>query len=161
MIKKPYLAAVPLTTCLCSSASTQTPNILQEIIRIVSSLSFHQDGGTSTALHSAPQLTRILAAWLQIWLPKHKTDVTSLLFTQKNSKKLVILYKRLVFIFINFKQVFTNMISCMIILSKCSDLGLFLGSVQVYSGRHVVYMDLQPLSLKSDRKEGGIQGTET
>ncbi len=123
----------------------------------VSSLSFNQDG-TRTALHSAPQLTLILAAWLKIWLPKHKTDVTSLLFIQK-IQKLIILHKRLVFYFLHAS--FTKMISCLIFLSKCSDLGLFWGSVQVYSGRHVVYFDLQHLSLKSDRKEGGIQGTET
>ncbi len=50
------------------------------------------------------------------------------------------------------------MMSCLIILSKCSDLGLFWGSVQVYSGRLAVNIDLQPFSLKSDRKEGGFWG---
>ncbi len=37
-----------------------------------------------------------------------------------------------------------------------------LGYVQMYSGRHVVDIDLQPLGLKSDRKDGGggILGTE-
>jgi hypothetical protein len=37
-------------------------------------------------------------------------------------------------------------------------IGLFWGSMQVYSGRHVVNIDLHPLSLKSDRKEGGFRG---
>jgi hypothetical protein len=30
--------------------------------------------------------------------------------------------------------------------------------VEVYSGRHVVDIDFQPLGLKSDRKEGGGGG---
>jgi hypothetical protein len=30
----------------------------------------------------------------------------------------------------------------------------------MYSGRHVVSIDFQLLGLKSDRKEGGILGTE-
>jgi hypothetical protein len=50
------------------------------------------------------------------------------------------------------------MMSCLIIISKCSDLGLFWGSVQVYSGGHVVNIALQPLGLKSDQKEGGFEG---
>jgi hypothetical protein len=50
------------------------------------------------------------------------------------------------------------MMSCLIILTKCSDLGLFKGSVQMYSGWHVVNIDLQPLGLKSDRKKGGFRG---
>jgi hypothetical protein len=45
-------------------------------------------------------LTLILAVWLQICLPEHKTAVTSLLFIQKNSTKYVILPKRLVFNFL-------------------------------------------------------------
>jgi hypothetical protein len=32
--------------------------------------------------------------------------------------------------------------------------------MQMYSGRHVVDNDFQPLDLKSDCKEGGILGTE-
>jgi hypothetical protein len=36
----------------------------------------------------------------------------------------------------------------------------FYGYVQMYSGRHVVEIDLQPLGLKSESKEWGIQGTE-
>jgi|LakMenEpi03Aug12_release.lakeMendotaPanAssembly.Ray.scaffolds.fasta_scaffold447771_1 hypothetical protein len=52
------------------------------------------------------------------------------------------------------------MMYCLIILSRCSDLGLFWGSVQVDSGRHVDNIDLQPLGLKSDRKEGEILWTE-
>jgi hypothetical protein len=53
------------------------------------------------------------------------------------------------------------MMSCVIILLKCSDLGLFLGSVQVYSGQHVVNIDFQHfLGSEKCRKEGGIQGTE-
>jgi hypothetical protein len=53
------------------------------------------------------------------------------------------------------------MMSCWIILSKCQAFGLFWGSVQVYSGRHVVNIDFQPLGLKSYRKGGGgILGTE-
>ncbi len=55
------------------------------------------------------------------------------------------------------------MMSCLIILSKCQDLCLFWGSVQMYSGRHVFYIDFQLLGLKRDRKEGGrfwgLQGT--
>jgi hypothetical protein len=58
-------------------------------------------------------------------------------------------------LFLN-KQVFTKIKSCLIILSKCQDLDLFWGSV--YSGRHVVDSDFQPLGLKSDRKEGGGGG---
>jgi hypothetical protein len=50
------------------------------------------------------------------------------------------------------------MMSCLIILSKCQDLGLFWGFVQMHSGRHVVNIDLQSLGLKSDRNEGGILG---
>jgi len=45
-------------------------------------------------------LTLILAAWLQMWLPKLKTVVLSLSFIQKNWKKFVILRKRLVFNFV-------------------------------------------------------------
>ena len=32
------------------------------------------------------------------------------------------------------------------------------GYVQMYSGRHVVDIDFQPLGLKSDRKEEGFWG---
>jgi hypothetical protein len=46
-------------------------------------------------------LTLILAAWLQIWPPKHKTTMTGLLFIKKNWKKFVILQKRLVFNFVS------------------------------------------------------------
>jgi hypothetical protein len=52
------------------------------------------------------------------------------------------------------------MMSCLIILSKCQDVCLFWGYVQMYSGRHVVDIDFQPLCLKSDHKEGWIRGTE-
>jgi hypothetical protein len=58
------------------------------------------------------------------------------------------------------KKVFTKMMSCLIILSKCPDLCLFWGSMQIDSGRHQVNIDFQPLSLKSDRKEAGILGTK-
>jgi hypothetical protein len=47
------------------------------------------------------------------------------------------------------------MMSCLIILLNCQDLGLFWGSVQMYSGRDVVNIDFQPLGLKNDHKEGG------
>jgi hypothetical protein len=50
-----------------------------------------------------------------------------------------------------------KMLSC---LSNVQDLGLFWGSVQVYSGQHIVNIDFQPLALKSHRKEGGILRTE-
>jgi hypothetical protein len=50
------------------------------------------------------------------------------------------------------------MMSCLIILSKCQDLCLFLGYVWAYSGRHVVDIDFQPLGLKSGCKEGGFWG---
>jgi hypothetical protein len=49
-----------------------------------------------------------------------------------------------------YKQVVTKMMSCLIILSKCPDLCLFWGSVQMHSGRHVVNTDFQPLGLKRD-----------
>jgi hypothetical protein len=67
-----------------------------------------------------------------------------------------------VFCLILNKQVFTDMMSCLIILSKCPYLCLFLRSVQMHSGRHPVNIDFQPLGLKSDRKEGagGILGAK-
>jgi hypothetical protein len=37
---------------------------------------------------------------------------------------------------------------------------VYFGSVQMHSGRHVLNFYFQPLGLKSDRKEGGILGTE-
>jgi hypothetical protein len=51
--------------------------------------------------------------------------------------------------------------SCLIILSKCPDLGLYWGSVEVYSGQHVVDIDFQPLGLKSDCKERGFWGLKS
>jgi hypothetical protein len=47
------------------------------------------------------------------------------------------------------------MMSSLIILSKCPDLGLSWGSIEVYSGRRVVDIDFQPLGLKIERKEEG------
>ncbi len=79
---------------------------------------------------------------------KTKNYITSLSFIKK-LKKISNLHTRLI---LN-KQDFTKIMSCLIILSKCQDLGLYLGSVEVYSGQHVV--DFQPLGLKSDRNEGG------
>jgi hypothetical protein len=52
------------------------------------------------------------------------------------------------------------MMSCLIILSKCPDLCLIWCSVHMQSGRHVVNIDFQLLSLKSFRKDGEIRGTE-
>jgi hypothetical protein len=48
--------------------------------------------------------------------------------------------------------------SCLIVLSKCPDLCLFWGSMQLHSGRLQVNIDFQSLSPKSDRKEGGDSG---
>ncbi len=59
-----------------------------------------------------------------------------------------------------YKQVFTKMMSSLIILSKYPDLCLFWGSVKMHSGRHPVNIDFQPFGLKSDRKEGRILGTK-
>jgi hypothetical protein len=49
-----------------------------------------------------------------------------------------ILYKSLCLIL--YKKAVTEMMSCLIILSKCPDLCLFWGSVQMHSGWHVVGM---------------------
>jgi hypothetical protein len=59
-----------------------------------------------------------------------------------------------------YQQVFTKIMSCLIILSKYQGLCLFWGSVQMHSGRPAVNIDFQPLGLKSDRKEGRILGTK-
>ncbi len=65
-------------------------------------------------------------------------------------KKICYLHTRLI---LN-KQDFTKIMSCLIILSKCQDLGLYWGSVEV------VDIDFQPLGLKSDRNEGGWDSGE-
>ncbi len=89
------------------------------------------------------ELTLILAAWLQIWLPNHKTAVTSLLFIKKN---FLILHQHLVinFVWASFYQndVFFDY------SIKMSYLCLFWGSVQMHSGRHIVNIDFQPMGLK-------------
>ncbi len=43
-------------------------------------------------------------------------------------------------------------------VSKCQALGLFWGSGQMYSRRHVVNIDFQPLGLKNDPQGGGYYG---
>ncbi len=53
------------------------------------------------------------------------------------------------------------MMSCLIILSKCQDLYIFWGYVQMYLGQHIVDINFQPLGLKSDRKEGGFWGLKS
>ncbi len=47
------------------------------------------------------------------------------------------------------------MVSCLNFLTKCQNLCLFWGYVQMYSGRHVGNIDFRPLGLKSDCKGGG------
>jgi hypothetical protein len=55
----------------------------------------------------------------------------------KKIENFLIFHKHLVFNFVYAS--FPKMKSFLIILSKCSDLCLFWGSVQMYTGRHVVY----------------------
>ncbi len=62
-----------------------------------------------------------------------------------------------------YKTVFTKTLSCLIILLNVQIYAFsrfmpFLGSVQMYSGQHVVNIDFLPLGWKSDCKEGGILG---
>ncbi len=73
---------------------------------------------------------------------------------KKNWKNFFLKSSISVLCLILYKQVFTKIMSCLIILSICPDLCLFWGSVQMHSGRHAVDIDFQPLGLNIDCKEG-------
>ncbi len=101
-------------------------------------------------------LTLILAAWLQIWLLKHKTAVTSLLFikkTEKNQQSSISLYC-LIFC----KQVFTNMMSFLIILSNAQFYAYFGVLCRCIQGGMLLILTSNPWDWKVTALRQGFWG---